>query len=111
MATVTNVGTAYDAVAASKGLGMFVENLTGITQVRLVVFYNKVGSGTISWQLWNVTDAAELCRIDDAGGSGEKILDQTFNVTGAGEKLFRLRAKSTVAGDDPVLYDYAVYFK
>lgn len=108
MVTLTNVGSAYDSIAASKGLGLFRVNFTGLTQLVLDVFVNKIGTGTQSWQLWNVTDGTQIGVIDDAGPAGDKVLNATFNVSLTGEKLVRLRAKSTVAADDPVFYDYSV---
>ena len=58
MLVLTNVGAAYDSTAGSKGLGLGLVDFSGVTQVRVVLFVNKVGSGVQSWQLWNVTDGA-----------------------------------------------------
>ena len=102
---VTNVGTSYDAVNLSKGLGMALIDFSHINTIYWQVFVNKIGTGTQSWQLYNVTDAAELGVIDDAGTTGDKTLSLTIT-TGipSGEKLMRIRAKSTVGSDDPVYY-------
>ena len=109
MITLTNVGSSYDAIAASRGLGIQDINFTGIAQVVFRVRVNKVGSGTQSWQLWNETDGAEIARIDDATGAGDnKSLFTTVNVSLTGIKTVRVRAKSTVAGDDPVFYGASV---
>jgi hypothetical protein len=105
--TLTNVGTAYDTIPASKGLGCGLIDFTGVAQVTLAVKANKVGTGTQSWQLWNETDGAQIGVINDPGPTGDKTLQQTFDVSGAGLtglKLCRIRCKSTVAGDDPVYY-------
>src|SRR3990167_8087810 len=93
---VTNVGTAYDTVAISKGLGMALVDFSNINTIYFRVFVNKVGSGTQSWQLYNVTDAVQIGVIDDAGTTGDKVLSATIT-TGIpmGEKLIRVRAKST----------------
>ena len=108
MVTLTNVGSTYDAVSVAKGLGLGLIDFTGITLIRLVLFVNKVGTGTQSWQLWNVTDSSEIGVINDTGSSGDKQLDQTFSVALTGVKLVRIRAKSTVAADDPIFYGAAV---
>ena len=111
MDTLTNVGTTYDAIAASKGLGLIRVDFTGVTQVQFDLFVNKIGTGTQSWQLWNATDAAEIGVINDAGVSGDKTLTATFNVALTGSKLLRVRAKSTVAADDPILYGASILVK
>lgn len=112
MVTLTNVGSAYDSIAASKGLGMQRINFTGATQVMFDVLVNKVGTGTQSWQLWNMTDGAQIGVIDDAAAAGDnRLLSATFNVNLTGEKLVRVRAKSTVAADDPVFYGCSVLLK
>lgn len=111
MVTLTNVGSAYDSIGASKGLGLGIVNFTGATQVRFVLSVSKVGTGTQSWQLWNQTDRTQIGVIDDAGAAGDKFLDQTFAVNLIGEKIVRVRAKSTVAADDPILYGAAILTK
>ena len=103
--TLTNVGSTYDATDASRGLGFAVIDFTGLTSIVLDASVNKIGTGTISWQVWNETDGAELFRVDDAGAAGVKTFSQTF--TGpfpAGVKKIRIRCKSTVATDDPVWF-------
>lgn len=104
MVTLTNVGANYDAIAASKGLGIQDIDFTGVTSVVFRVFVNKIGTGTQSWQLWNVTDGAEICVVSDAGASGDKYLSVQQNVSLVGIKTVRVRARSTVGADDPVFY-------
>jgi hypothetical protein len=111
MVTLTNVGTAYDAIAASQGLGLIRIDFTGVTQLKLDVRVNKVGTGTQSWQLWNDTDGSEVGVINDAAGSGVKTLSATFAVALSGEKVVRIRAKSTVAADDPIFLGASVMVK
>ena len=109
MVTITNVGTAYDAVAASRGLGLADIDFTGITSVLFKVRVNKIGTGTQSWQLWNDTDGTQIGVITDAAAAGDnKLLSATFSVTLVGVKTVRVRAKSTVNGDDPVFYGASV---
>ncbi len=116
MLTLTNVGTTYDAIPASKGLGLGLIDFTGVTQVTLVVKASKVGTGIQSWQLWatdidGVSNGVEVGVINDAGAAGDKTLNATFAVAMTGTKLCRVRAKSTVAGDDPIMYCCAVQAK
>ncbi len=108
MITLTNVGSTYDAISAAKGLGLGLVDFTGVTSVTFAVFVNKVGTGTQSWQLWNVTDSTQVGVIDDVGASGEKTLQSVFSVALTGIKLLRVRVKSTVAGDDPIFYGGAI---
>jgi hypothetical protein len=105
MVTLTNVGTSYDAIAASKGLGICLIDFTGKTSLTLAVYRNRIGTGTLSWQVWNVTNAAEIAVITDSGATGDLLVQQTFAISLTGVKMVRIRCKSTVAGDDPVYYD------
>lgn len=111
MVTLTNVGTTYDAISVSKGLGCGLIDFTGVTTARMDLKVSKVGTGTQSWQLWNETDGAEIGVIADSGGAGDKVLSQTFNVSLTGVKFCRIRCKSTVAADDPILYGASVLAK
>jgi hypothetical protein len=107
--TLTNVGNAYDATTGAKGLGIASIDFTGCTRIDFVVNVNKVGTGTQSWQLWNVTDGSELMVINDTGATGDKVLSAALT-TGlpTGVKTIRVRVKSTTAADDPVYYGAAV---
>jgi hypothetical protein len=108
MVTLTNVGSAYDAIPASKGLGIQDIDFTGVTAVRFRVFVNKVGTGTQDWQLWNVTDNSQIALISDTGAAGDKLLNVLQAVNLSGEKTVRVRAKSSNAADDPVFYSASV---
>jgi hypothetical protein len=102
--TLTNIGTAYDAINASKGLGLAVIDFTNVQSLEFGVFVSKVGGGTQSWQLWNVTDAAEIAVINDAGAAGDKLLTTSVTPGLTGLKTVRVRAKSTTGADDPIYY-------
>lgn len=111
MISLLNVGASYDAIAASKGLGFAEIDFTGVTSVVFRVRYNKVAAGasTISWQLWNDTDSAQIGVIDDATAAGDnKSLTATLSVALVGVKQVRVRCKSTVGGDDPVFYGASI---
>lgn len=101
-ATLTNVGASYDAIQASRGLGIALIDFTGVEAIEFRVGCNKIGTGTQSWQLWNQTDGQEIGVIDDAGAAGDKVLTATFENIPTGVKLCRVRCKSSVAADDPV---------
>jgi len=111
MITLTNLTANYDGIPASQGLGLIRIDFTGVTQLKLDVRVNKIGTGTQSWQLWNETDGAEVGVINDAGATGIKVLSATFNVALSGEKILRVRAKSTVAADDPVFFGSSILVK
>ena len=107
---LTNVGASYDAIAIAKGLGLASIDFTGCTRIDLVVNVNKVGTGTQSWQLWNVTDGVEIAVINDAAAAADnKVLavNKTTDLP-TGVKTVRLRVKSTTAADDPVYYGASV---
>lgn len=109
MPVLTNVGASYDAIAASKELGHQFIDFTGVVSVEFSVFVNKIGTGTQSWQLWNVTDSAEIAVIVDAGAAGDKTLVVNQAVSLVGKKNVRIRAKSTVSTDDPYFYSGSVF--
>jgi hypothetical protein len=109
LVTLTNVGTSYDAIPASKGLGTAIIDFDDVTSLRFGVFVNKVGSGTQSWQLWNETDGAEIAVIDDSAVAGTKALSVVVTSgLPTGVKQIRVRAKSTIGADDPVYYGAAL---
>lgn len=116
MITLTNVGSTYDAITASQGLGVGVIDFTGVTEIRLVVRVNKIGTGTQSWQIWATnldgSNGIEVGVINDAGATGIKTLTQTFTPPElSGEKIVRIRCKSTVAADDPIYLGGSVVAK
>lgn len=112
MVTLTNVGANYDTTQAARGLGIGLIDFRGATHVRFVVYHQKVGSGTITYQLWNMDDGtiialagggAEGVAVADNQAAAVRVLDQTFQITPiAGIKLCRVRAKSSVSSDDPI---------
>lgn len=107
---LTNVGASYDAIPPAKGLGIASIDFTGCTRIDFVVNVNKIGSGTQSWQLWNVTDSTELAVINDNGAAGDNKILSAVLTTGlpTGVKTVRVRVKSTTAADDPVYYGATV---
>lgn len=103
--TLTNVGAAYDTTTAARGLGLVRLDFTNVQSVEFGVWVSKVGTGTQSWQLWDVTGASQLAVIDDAGATGDKLLTTTVaSGLPTGLRLVRVRCKSTVAADDPLYF-------
>lgn len=112
LVVLSNVGAAYDAITASRGLGMVELHLTGAAGLAVTVSVSKAGTGVQDWQLWNATDGVELGVVSDAGPVGDKTL--RFLVLAplpAGVKLLRLRVRSSVAADDPVYYGACVILR
>jgi hypothetical protein len=112
---LTNVGSAYDTIAQARGLGFTAVDVSGVTRLVLRVRYNKVGSGTLSWQLWNETNSVELGVFDDASAAGDNKQNDVTVIPAApltgGVKLLRTRVKSTVAADDPVYYGSCLFLR
>lgn len=114
LVTLTNVGTAYDAIAAAKGLGFARIEGLGLTSIEYCVRYNKVAAGasTLSWQLWDDTTGSQIGVIDDAAAAGDNrqgvITITPASPLPAGLHTIRTRVKSTVAADDPVYYGSCV---
>jgi hypothetical protein len=106
--TLTNIGTTFDAIPATKGLGILAVQTNGITQADWRGFYQRTGSGTITWDLFNQTDTTSLVQANDDGVAGtDKSITVTFTPAqplGAGIKLIRPRVKSTTAADDITFY-------
>lgn len=113
--TLTNVGDVYDSTPASKGLGFTAVDTNGVTKVTLRVRYNKIGTGTLSWQLWNDTDAQQIGVFDDTGAAGDNkqvdiVVDPPAPLSG-GVKALRVRVKSTTPADDPLYYGSTIFVR
>jgi hypothetical protein len=111
--TLTNVGATFDSTPAAKGLGFLAVDTAGITRLEVRTRYNKIGTGTLSWQLWDDTNAAPLGIFDDAAAAGDNktatIVVTPAQPMSAGLRLIRMRVQSTVAGDDPLYYGSCVF--
>src|SRR5688572_30327221 len=94
----TNIGTTYIT------LGAALVQQAGITDILFGVRVQKVGTGTQSWRLFNVTDNEEIAVINDTTAAGaEKNLSTTVTFTpgrSPGQKVFLVQGKSTVGADD-----------
>lgn len=108
MITLANVGSAYDSIAAARGLGIQRVDFRGATQITFDVYHQKIGTGTISYELFNETDQSSICTITDAAAAAVRFLTGTFDVSITGVKLVRVRAKSSIATDDPIFFGSSV---
>lgn len=100
---ITNVGASYDAVDLSRGCGRVENDWTGVTEIRVNVSVKHVGSGNLTWQLWNETDSAAIGTISDTNNTAWHTVSGTFTTSlPTGIKILRLRVLSNTAGDDPV---------
>jgi hypothetical protein len=105
--TLTNIGASYDATAASRGLPALRLECGGINALEFGVRWNKIGVGTLSWQLWDETAGSEVTVINDsvAGDNKAQVATRTFSPPAPrGVRTLRVRGKSTTAADDPVFY-------
>jgi hypothetical protein len=104
-ATFTNV---YVGIGGEAQLGDFF----AMKQYRLVVFVNKVGTGTQDAGLMDTTNAANFVMLSDTAAAGEHILDSGWLDMPAwmtGEKTLKPVARSTVITDDPIYRGFALY--
>jgi hypothetical protein len=103
---LTNIGTAY------RVLGIAVVDFTNVTAIDYLARWNKIGTGTQSWQLWNATDGVQLAVFDDAAAAGDnKTQATTVAVALTGLKEILVRGKSTTAADDPIFYGASVVLR
>ena len=99
----TNIGTSFTNIhpqANSDGKSCWID-LSGKTQVRLCVNWNKVGTGTHTVQ---VIDAAGTVLVSMNVGSGlnnSGLIAIPAGLLNAASS-FRLQAKSTTSTDDPI---------
>lgn len=108
----TNIGATFDSSGPAKGLGFARIDGRGVTGLEWAVRWNKVGTGTLSWQLWDDTEASQVALVSDAAAAGDNR-QQVETVTPpapmpAGLHTLRVRGRSTVAADDPVYYGSAL---
>jgi hypothetical protein len=105
---LTNVGANFDTTSASKGLGFVRVEGAGITGAEWTCRWNKIGTGTLDFQLWDETTSTQLAIITDTAAAGDNRQQTETIVPGSplsvGSHLLRVRVRSSVATDDPVYY-------
>jgi hypothetical protein len=111
---ITNIGTTYDAVAMTMGLGIGVVDMTGIDTIEFRVLYNKITANNFFFQLWNQTDGAQVgTEITDTGAiTNPKLVSAQFTgIALTGIKVLRIRMRGATAADDPVYYGGALMLR
>lgn len=98
---LTNVGTTFDAIDASRGLGRIEADWKAYSTLVLDVSTKHVGTGALTWELWNETDSQAIGTVADANSTVWHTRRGTFLNVPTGIKVLRLRVRSTVATDDP----------
>jgi hypothetical protein len=105
---LVDVDTVYDSgpTLATRGLGIAQIDFTDATYLAFTVFFNKTGTGTHSYQLWNVTDGLEIVVVSSAVLGQQTVTVETTDpaVIPKGIVVVRVRVKSTVATDDPTYF-------
>ena len=104
---LTGIGTTYDNVALTKGLGFAALEGAGITGIEFRPRFNKVGTGTLSFQLWNETTSAELAVADDAVVGDNKSPVVTFtpgSPVAPGTHILRVQREEHHDRQAPVYY-------
>src|SRR3990172_1521104 len=112
--TFANIGTAFVNVYVGANGEAQVADCSRYKECRIVVFGNKVGTGTLSHQLAEVGTANVLTGPDYAGAAGEFSADSGWTALPAwavGEKIIRPQAKSTVTTDDPIYRQVLLYLR
>lgn len=97
---LTNIGTVY------RVLGFADLDFTNVTAIDYRARWNKIGTGTQSWRLWNATDGVELAVFNDAAVAADNRTNATTIAVAAltGMKEIQVLGKSTVGADDPIFY-------
>lgn len=112
--TKTNLPTTNTNVyIGNSGEGQLI-NFAGMSQYRFVYHVNKVGTGTQTASLVDVTNAANLIEVADADAAGEHTKDSGWTNLPAwavGEKIVKPMARSTVATDDPIYRGFLLYVR
>lgn len=112
--TKTNISNSYvNVYVGSNGEAQLV-SFTTYAQYRLIVFVNKVGTGTQDAAIVDVTNAANLVSVADTAAAGEHMLDSGWtNLPAwmAGELSLKPMARSTVNTDDPIYRGFALYLR
>lgn len=106
--TFANIGTSYVVIYNTPlNGGRQPVDFTGCGEYRLIVHVNKIGTGTQSWILEDAASSSNVLQVDDSAAAANHELDSGWTALPAwatGEKTLIPKGKSTVAGDDPVVY-------
>jgi hypothetical protein len=111
--TKTNMGTAFvDIYTQINSDGKSVQiDTNGKTQVRLMVFWDKIGTGTHSVQVLEVGTSNVLISMDIVSGRNTSALTNIPAFATNSVKFYKLQAKSTTGTDSPVFEGARTYLK
>lgn len=113
-ATKTNIGsTAVNVYVGAAGEGQLV-TFARYNQYRLAVWGNKVGTGNITAQLAEVATPTNVLAVTYTGVAGEFVQDSgwlTLPAWANGETNLKPMALSSVATDDPIFRQFALYLR
>jgi len=111
--TKTNIGVSFvDVYTQTNADGKSVQiDTNGKTEVRLMVLWNKVGTGTQTVQVLEIGTANVLISLDVVSGRNVSALTSIPVALQNSVKFYKLQVKSTTAADDPVLESASIYLK
>ena len=111
--TKTNIGTAFvDIFTQTNSDGKSVQiDTNDKTQLRLVVNWNKVGTGTQTVQILEVGTANVLATMNVVSGRNDTGIINIPAFATNSVKYYKIQAKSTTAGDDPVFESASITLK
>lgn len=111
--TLTNIGIVYkDLYAATNSDGKSILlDTNGKTNVRLIVNWNKIGTGVQSIRVVDVLGVNVLLEMNIVNGRNDSGIIAIPVLFQNSEKFIKLQVKSTVTGDDPVFEAASLYLK
>jgi hypothetical protein len=111
--TKTNIGVAFVDIftqANSDGKSMQIDT-TDKSQLRLVVNWNRIGTGTQTVQILEVGTANVLATMTVVSGRNDSGLIDIPAFAEDAVKYYKVQARSTTAGDDPVFEGATITLK
>jgi hypothetical protein len=112
--TKTNIGSAaVNVYVGAAGEGQLV-TFARYNQYRLAVWGNKVGTGNLTAQLAEVATPTNVLAVTYTGAAGEFVQDSGWLNLPAwanGETNLKPMALSSVATDDPIFRQFALYLR
>ena len=111
-ATKTNLPASFTNVYLGNGGEGQLVDFFAMSQYRLVVQVNKLGTGTQDAGIMDVTNSANVVSVADTAAAGEHTLDSNWVNLPAwmtGQVIVKPVARSSVTTDDPVYRQFALY--
>lgn len=112
MPTLTNIGTAYDAIPLSQDLGVLAIDFDGAGRLDMAIVWNPTAvpaAAGVLWQVWNEDAQSEvgMLQMNGALAAGRRVTRHVFDVSAAGLAglvVCRLRVRGVVGSEDLVYY-------